>query len=100
MNATDLLVESWSPGEVTYRINGLPLVGELLAIMHSRRTDIYLQRKERVLLTDSPGPNPRLGSSNWFWERLLTLKQSSLAGGAAIFFGTTLAMVVTTVSGL
>ena len=61
VSASDVLRESWSPGEVTYRMDGIPMVGELITVIHDRRVRHYLENRERVTTNSYPWTQSQLG---------------------------------------
>ena len=52
--AADVLGSAWNPGDVTYRMYGLPMAEELLSVILKRRAQLYLETRERTTTNAFP----------------------------------------------
>ena len=85
VNATEVLCESWSPGELSYRKDGVPVIGKLLSEMHQSRTIQYHAKRNQGNGTSTNAAAGHEYSTSTFygWRRRLGLGQLSGRSGAA-----------------
>ncbi len=60
VTATDVLAEAWTPGEISYRIDGKLVEGELLTIIYKRRTEEYLCKRTKTTPNGFPRDQSQL----------------------------------------
>ena len=85
VNAAEVLCESWSPDELSYRKDGVLLVGELLSEIHQSRTLRYLANRERVTTNGFPWTHSQIGPLQDVLKQASTFKTIEARGRSSKF---------------
>ena len=85
VSARDILLESWLPGEVTYRVYGVPMTGELLDVIHRRRAQAYLETRTRTTINAFPWNQSRIGILDSIFKQTPAFKMVENRGRSSKF---------------